>query len=124
MSVDLELCDLAKGKGPSPMCVKFLVLWGDPSGEICHPLTCSLFDPLVFANLVQWTHPPPSTEEAAISIVVWGSGGRDADLGSSAVPKESTKEGQCCSHLGKSVKKQITSGLETTKFQPSRVCVH
>lgn len=122
MSVDLELCDLAKGK--DPMCVKFLVLWGDPSGEICHPLTCLLFDSLVFVNLVQWTHPPPSTEEAVFSIVVWGSGDRDADLGSSAVPKESTKEGQCCSHLSKSVKKQITSGLETTKFQPSRICVH
>lgn len=104
------------------MFVKSLVLWGDPFGEICHPFTCLLFDPLVFVNLVQWTHPPPSREEAVVSIHV--SGDRDADLGSSAVPKENTKEGQCCSHLGKSMQRQITSCLETTKFQSLRICVH
>lgn len=73
------------------MCGKSLVLWGDPFGEICHLLTWLLFDPLVFVNLIQWTHLPPSTERAVVSIDVWGSGDRHADPGSSACSERKYK---------------------------------
>lgn len=44
-------------------CVKSLIPWGDPVGEICHLLMLLLFDPLAPVNLVQRTHLPPSTEK-------------------------------------------------------------
>lgn len=111
-SDDADLCRSGAtrfGQGErAQMCVTSLILWGVPFGEVCHLLMLLLFDPLVLANLLQWTHLPPSLEKAVVSIDVCGSGSRDADPGSSVYSERKEK--------GRSVSKPPGHVCEETKY--------